>query len=705
MRLLNSVQMSKKTDQIKVKKRDGRFVYPIALLLLVLTVLLFIEYKHPYFFLQDDNRDSYLPYFVHNFRSLLNGELALYNFHQFLGIPALSQGQIGTLYPLTYFAVFLSDFIFGHYFAAVDIQVILHLMIGALGFYSFIEFLEKDYRAAFFGGMTWSLSSYIIYASNSWIIVAAVAAYFPWMLLFTFRLYKNPSLREMICAVAVRLLLFYSGHIQYFICSVLFEFITIILYAVSDSRPGEKKVKTLKFLIKYIEGYIYVLIFSLPLLLPMWHHVTISAVRSGKLPFEVFVSQHFPMDQLAKGLLYPFLQANEHTYASFRNMLNLSHIGYLTVLILIMGLVDKFIIKSQKTEFKSMELSIFIRPAILAFLWSTNWVFNLLIYTIPVLNRFRWPFKVVFYLDFYLIVIAVLVFARLVKKISWKAKTINLIFYLMIGIQIFNFVFLYTVAEYKDFGEHHGDPIPLEEKLQNKLVGGRIISMGFDIWSPTSENNHAYLTAPTLGFNYATLWGLDYFAGYDVMLSPANLEASLGLNFTGIMSDHDQIPVDDFRMASVKWYNVPKNKVDEYTQKLGPYDIVKKYEDENRVVFVDSKAYPMIFFPNGDKVESEDYHVTANTIELSIDQKHTANIIFNNIYNPFFEGYIDGEKAKLTSLNDIHFSILVPKGKHHIVIRYRDPYFTRGIYIVSAFLIAIMVNWLARIVLKRNRQC
>jgi uncharacterized membrane protein YfhO len=169
------------------------------------------------------------------------------------------------------------------------------------------------------------------------------------------------------------------------------------------------------------------------------------------------------------------------------------------------------------------------------------------------------------------------------------------------------------------------------------------------------------------------------------------------------MNDDDGIPVEFLRKASVKWYIVPKNKVDEYTQKLDGYGIVKKYEDENRVVFADSNAHPMVFYPNGDKIESVDYRVTTNTIELTVNEKQAGNIIFNNIYNPFFQGYIDGGKVDLTALNDIHFSIQVPKGKHQIVIKYKNPYFVAGTCIMSTFLAVVLAYWGVCIILKRRR--
>ncbi|OOM74857.1 bacterial membrane protein YfhO [Clostridium sp. BL-8] len=698
LKMICNKNIIKKTEinSLKENLRYERlisFAYPLALVFLVLTSLVFIEYKHPYFFLQDDNRDSYLPYFVHNYESILNGELPLYNFHQFLGIPSLAIGQTAALYPITYFSVFLSKYVFGHYFAAIDIQVIIHLMIGAVGFYKLIKFFGNDHKAAFFGGLTWPLSSFVIYVSNSWVVVAAVAAYFPWMLLFSFSLYKRPTLKTMIYAVLVRLLLFYAGHVQYFIYSVIFEFITVICNVTYSTPSGKKRTSVFNFLKKYVESYIYVFIFSLPLLLPMWHLMTISYQRSEKLPFEVFVDEYFPINQLVKGLFYPFLQIDENTEFSYRNMINLSHIGYIPIVILVIGIIEKYIIKSKKSTKNSVNPAFFIIPMLIALLWSTNWIFNAVIYSIPILNRFRWPFKLALFLDFYLIVIASICLSNFIKQLSLREAAKKALFCLIIGIQIFNFIFLYIGTPYKDFGEHHADKLPLEEKLKDKLTGGRIISLGFDIWSPTPKNNANYLTAPTMGFSYATLWGLDYLAGYEVLITQANLDAALGLNFTGIVNENDSIKIDYFRKAAVKWYIVPKSKADKYSEKLNAYGIVKKYEDEYRVVFYDEKAYPMVFNSSGEQVESDNYKVTTNNIELNVNLQQSDKIIFNNIYNPFFEGYVDGKKVELKPINNINFFITVPEGKHKILIKYKDPYLIIGTYIAITFFIIFMVRY------------
>lgn len=667
-----------------------RYGYPLAVVILVLLSLLYIEYKHPYFFLQDDNRDSYLPYFVHNYESMLNGEIALYNFHQFLGIPSLATGQAATLYPITYISVFLSDLIFDHYFATIEIEVILHLITGAVGFYRFLRYFGNEHNISLLGGLTWSLCSFVIYVSNSWVVVSAVAAYFPWMLYFSLCLYKNHSIKNIFYSVVVRLLLFFTGNVQYFIYSVIFEFLTVILYIISDSNKNFRKIEILKYLKIYSVSYLNVFVYSLPLLIPMWNLTSNSAQRSGRLPFGVFVSLFYPIEELIKDMIYPFSKLENHSVWLYGNVFGLSFIGYIPLLILIYGIIRKIKLRKTRIIINSVHLSVFIRPALLALMWSTNWAFNLLIYIIPILNRFRFPFKINLYFNFYIITIAMFLLSQIMKQYVVKERKKKVVFCIVIGIQLYSFLFLYTATEFKAFG-YQSDMLPLEENLKHELNNGRIISLGFELWKPFQENNKGYITSPSIGFNYATLWGLYYFAGYDMFLSQANANATLGLNYSAFINSREDIPIDNLRKAAVCWYIIPKSKEAEFAELLEKFGLVKKFEDENRIVYYDGKAYPMVFNSELKKIDTEDYYVTTNTIQLTVELQQSDTIIFNNIFNSYFEGFIDGEKVEIKPINNVHFCIDVPKGKHNILIKYNDPYFKFGIYLSLIFFLIKMV--------------
>ena len=81
-----------------------------------------IEIRFPYFFLNDDNADSYLCVYKHSVRSVLSGEFPFYNFHQFCGSRFFGTGQTGSLNPLVYLSAFISTIIFGHFDATIDIM-------------------------------------------------------------------------------------------------------------------------------------------------------------------------------------------------------------------------------------------------------------------------------------------------------------------------------------------------------------------------------------------------------------------------------------------------------------------------------------------------------------------------------------------------------------------------------------------------------
>ncbi|MEJ2010497.1 MAG: hypothetical protein P8Z30_20480, partial [Acidobacteriota bacterium] len=93
-------------------------------------LLLVLEFRSPYYFLQDDGLEDFLPSYFHNWHSLLAGHLPLYDFHIFAGIPHLSMGQTGVFYIPQYVAMFLSQSIWGHPFATIDLLAFMHALLA-----------------------------------------------------------------------------------------------------------------------------------------------------------------------------------------------------------------------------------------------------------------------------------------------------------------------------------------------------------------------------------------------------------------------------------------------------------------------------------------------------------------------------------------------------------------------------------------------
>ncbi len=676
-----------------INEKKSRYLVPLLLVLLLLAIFIGIEMVRPYFFLQDDNRDYYLPYYVHNYDSLLSGELAQYNFHQFMGVPSLAMGQTGALYPFTYLSLGLSRLVFGHVFGTVEIFVIFHLILAGIGVYLLLRHFRAGPGAAFFGGLTWPLSSFVVFASNSWVIVSVIAAYFPLILLCTFCDYRSPSRVTRFLGIVVRLLLFYNGHIQYFIYSVIFEMLTMLLYIFFSSRKGERRNNYFRFFGQFFTSYIIVFFLSLPLLLPMWHVTSISADRSAQLQLQYYLGDMYPLDQLILGLFFPFFQAKLGMTTACRNLMNLSHIGYAATglaTVGLFGLVFALLRKSAKETIRKFpEVCAYAVSALIGGLWASSLIFNLVVYLIPVLNRFRWSFKLAFYLDFFLVLVAASVLSELLRRFRGKARKKNGVLAALIVAQVINFWFMYTVMPYKDFGEHHADPVPLEEPIRSDLSQGRIISAAFDTWTFTKYNDHPYMTGPTMGFNYATLWKLDHFAGYEPLLPGNNAIATLGLNFSAILPEKFIDNLNYYRAAGVRWYIVPAEKTDDIKKKYPSLRWESEMSDEFRSVFRDDAALPLICSSDGDALEITGNENRANSICVDVEGKRIESISFAYVYDPFIQAYADNEPVPITPVHLLRFDVSVPQGTRQIVIRYEDPYFIIGVYISGGFLMII----------------
>src|SRR6185369_711561 len=143
--------------------------WPILLLVTVVVMLLLVEARHPFFFLQDDNRDQNLPYYVHNIRALSGGEFPFFNFHQHLGTPVFSCMQSAALYPINYIALCLSQLVLGNYFGTMEFIAALHLIVAALGFYYLTRSFGMTEAGSFFGAIAWGCCGFVFSVGNSWI--------------------------------------------------------------------------------------------------------------------------------------------------------------------------------------------------------------------------------------------------------------------------------------------------------------------------------------------------------------------------------------------------------------------------------------------------------------------------------------------------------------------------------------------------------
>ena len=662
-------------------------IFDISSIFFILSlVFIILESKHPFYFLSDDNRTFYLPMFIHNFRALTNGELAFFNFHQYLGIAHFSNFQSAIFYPLTYFSMFLSKIISGHEFWTIDIVVFIHLIIGSIGFYKLIFFFTKDRYSAMFGSLVWSLNSFSIFISNSWWIFSGVTAYFPWMLFFAFKLYSENSNKNLILLILFRILLFYVGHIEYFIYCMIFEFLTVTFMVLSLNT----KKKDYVFFKKYLISYPITFIYALPILLPAWIRTKTSGIRSESFNFLTLHANGFNFSSWLQSLINPFNLRNDfylrsQTKFSFDSFPHLSHIGYIT-LFLILFCIYYSLTNNNFRRHVSAKATIVVL-FIFSLIWSFGWLAGLLCY-IPILNRFRFPFKLLAFADFYLIFVAsfgMYILSKVIKKQLLQ----NIIRSILILICIVNFILLYTNVYVSFNNRDHQDKIPLDEPFNKNLKNGRIFSLGISEDDPFSVK--------TLGFNYATLLDLNHFAGYDPLMPKKNFETCLDIKYRNSYKKN-KLPIDYLRNWGVNWYNLnkdpePNSLYYHYRDILEADSSIVFFADEpERTIFHDRSSNPLFYWRQTQTSKDIKVKMKTNSIQIHTNNSQDDHLIINYLFNDFFQVKLNNVKIlpiKETKIGQM--DVFVPKGNNKIEIKYKNPYYKFGVIIVFVFSLAMIL--------------
>jgi hypothetical protein len=646
-----------------------------------------LELRYPYYFFQDDNRHVFLPNFFHNVRALIAGELPLFNFHQFLGVPQLANGQSAVLMPTTYPAVILSLAIAKHPYASIDIMVVAHLFLAALGAYYLMKKMGFGRAAGYYAAFTWPLTSFVIYLSASWWWLSVVAACLPWQLHYVLRLFEKQDGKTLLLLAALRLYVMLTGHGQYFIYSLIFETMAFLMVYVHKAiRDGQWKVRIPAC---FAGSIVITLVFSLPLTLPMFHEIQNSAARCGAYTWQEFTTNSYSNRFFIDGAFSPF----SHT----GNQLSFfSHTGYLTLLLLVpllAGLVKKKVAALYP-------LLLFV-VGLTAHLCASNTLIMKLLYHVPFINRLRWPFKFELYALFAIVCLGAIGCHALEQMQRGEHKRMNVLIAAILTLQCANLWSLYLLRE-PGILRMTRDPIPFREPLVERLKGGRIITVGF-------EGNES-LTVPTLGYDYCLLWGLQHFSGYDILIPRENSIMTLNLNYDASIDYPDgKLPIPYLRFCGVAYYVVSKAKDDLYRPLFQEWHLSPCFSDETRTVYQDSKMRPLVYWGKNPRLQQIALSMHVNSLEARVNAPEEGMLVFNVAFNPFFKAYVDGKETAVVpwgldfpfSLGDRQYTITahqmgvpVTSGSHLVKIAYSDPYFLWGLYIASAAALAMILFFL-----------
>jgi hypothetical protein len=674
-------------------------LYPFMLCAVILCVLALMELRFPYFFLQDDNRVQHLPLYVHNLRALMNGEFPFYNFHQYLGTPVGIQSAV--LYPFNYAGLLFSKLLLGHYLGAIEFIAVIHLLIAGLGMFFLARSLGLGGSAGLFGGFAYAFCGYLITFGNSWIQTLDCAAYLPWLLLFGLRLAAGGGPGTFLTLVGIRVLALLIGYPQLYVYMATFEFITVAALLVSVRfaiPPGDEDGQVAagawrRGVLPYVLSHVTALMVSMPLLLSAYHQASVSLTRKAALDWKQYSASSYDLKLWLSGLVAPLSE----TGATWNELHFISHIGYLTLFTMAAAV---WLVRDSSAR---RQMLVFAGCAAVALLWSGDTFVTRMVYHLPIFNKFKHPFKLALFPAFYMIIIASFGFDAICRRTS-STRSGRVLILVMLALHVGNFAVIYLIPRQHSFA-HLLDRVPFDEPLKEPLSQGRIVS----VWQREINDNQLGkaegFTAPLLGYDYATLWGLYHLGGHDALVSEDNFIAAFRLSYESTITipdgqtmDMTKIPLEYFRNWGVHWYVVDK---------VVPVDtfggLVLFHEDVFRKIYFDPAGKPFAFWAGLPDAPAVRHEFRTNSIILTTQRTTGGTLLINVLRNPFFKAEIDGRPVSISETNTKQVLIDVPGGEHSVVVSYADRYFMKGLPI-SLISLAVMLGC-CRLWRRRELQC
>ena len=594
MRVQGSLPQREGTEYYAVMKiaqlrREGLPV--IALLLCALVWFTGIELFLPRYFLWDDNATSFLPLYLFNFDAVRSEHtLPIINFYQFAGWNHLHAGQYGVLYAPAYFGVWIAETILRSPLLTIDILAIGHLTLGMLGMYGWLRVLGARRTFAMGGALFYLTLPFATILSRSWIFVAYTHCYVPWCFFFLESNLQKHRWPLSIYYVLTKTLFFLQGYPQYVVYFSCFELLYIFLvHRSSENRKDQW--------IRYLLWNSYVCILSLPLILPMIESTLLSEQRS--LPFSIAEILRYSL------LLSDFLKEQFDFFLKHTSYFYQTNI-FLLGSSIFLPWVLYFLRRSQK-KIPVITIKLLMMCCI-ALLMST-WFYALFTW-IPVLDRFRWPFKIFYFCGlFFTVSFTLLLQWALTHRILSKA--------IILFIGIFALVSHSMVISTPPLG-----PQTLTEELSP-----------FSTYADPSFRMVAISTiegfSPSLcdrfpSFDYPSLWKIPALSGYDPLAS--RLHSDIRTHFTNHtgMYDPDTFAggMEHFSRWSVRYF-VSRGPIPVAIERqTGLHKIAS---GSTTVVYENPNAYPIAAFERTPMIPVPiEYKV--NRIRLKTDGR-TGNLL------------------------------------------------------------------------------
>ncbi|MBI4064898.1 YfhO family protein [Candidatus Gottesmanbacteria bacterium] len=630
------------------------------------------------------------------------------------GFPTLAEGEAGV------FNVFnLLLYKFFPTIIAFNLSYVLAFLMSSIGMYFFAKRLKFSPLYAFYISILYGYSGYFV-AHISNLVNLQASSYLPWVLLFTdLMLSGSGAVGALALSLTVSQLIF-TGFPQMTFIALSFALLYIAFVYI-------KKKTSLKRIIIWIGVVIYGFILSAVQLLPTYELTSLSP-RSQGAAYQELLFYKFPIEHFITFIdQFHFGNPQKGTYPHF-NAFNGSifweNSGYIGILPLILLLLS--LTRLRKFDRGIFFVSSMILSALLM-IGGSGPLYILL--TLPPFSYFRFPSR---YLILFLFSLSILAGfgLKIVFRFWNKNKVVAYVIVVCIliysfGDIVFHWYTYHPVVSYKLFSK-----TPDIVSYLNNIPHGRIYSFSgnartFDEFShpypgkiaryldlqndliPNSQETY-HLSSPIY---YATLYpkrlgyiqslfGNEYVleATAHARLTREALRILSIRNVTHVLSPQKLINQELRQISVLSLPSIRTNNrlyVYENTASLPKYSLYQAYKYVTTVEeFVDyiksdsfdyktaiveteipsDTALPLQYSITKEKEEPEE-------TQLSVEVNQEALLSIANTYYPGWNAYIDMKKTKVIPVNLVNQGIVVPAGKHQVLLTFEPKSYSYGLMI------------------------
>jgi hypothetical protein len=482
------------------RSRRGRWGWLIAGFAFVAATLAALEWRQPYYFVQDDNLSQFLPVVLHGCRSLLHdGVFSTWNPHQFLGSPTTTLGTYALTYPPTYLSYAIAEWGLGNEYATLDVFCVLHLLIGYLSGYWAARVMGIRPSLAAVAAICFALAGFFLVAGKSWYYMTPVAAWAPLLVGLVEKFRQTQVGGKWVLATGCVIGgLFHAGNAQMWSYAVLFYVAAILILLGSRAVNWSQAFPA-------IAALLVGLAIAAPLLVAQYSELAGLPRRAGDgsmlqftpsmfLPYPLFIARFPGVDETP----------------DFERMGHMNYAGTVFSVAAALGMLSLIAFRwNRRTAAANLWLLLAWMALLLTFgreggLWY-------LLAKFPPFSSFKHPFKFMGFVTLFMVLGGALLIERGLQR--WKVRRHWELGVCAMAVMLIGYHAWMSTASFCDYGFRPYPEIPGEmKKLASIEQPQRMYAIG-----PRRSLSPEY--ALSMMHQLPTVWGCYSLEGYDPLVS------------------------------------------------------------------------------------------------------------------------------------------------------------------------------------------